>query len=90
MEKSAGIAKNGILLDAIVVNLGASRSGMRDATLKYSIDGKSYKIRKSFSEKSLGDVKQGDTIQIVSDKRNPKRVILKSLSEKEPTAFPGF
>ncbi len=75
-RRSVGIAANGILVDAVIEKLSGARSGMRDVTITFIVDCNSYKVKKSFSEIEIHEKRVGDLIQIVADKRNPKRIIL--------------
>jgi hypothetical protein len=75
-RRFAGIAENGLLVNATIENFGAKGSGLQDVTLSYVVEGRTYKIKKSFSDVDVCDRNLGDVIRIVYDMRNPKRVII--------------
>ena len=75
-RKDAGIAENGVLVDALIEKLGAGSSGMRDATITYTVSGVSYTVKKSISSSAFEGKQVCDTIKAVADLRKPKRVIV--------------
>ena len=76
-KRSAGIAANGVIVDALIEGLGAKAGAMRNVTLSYTVDGRTYQAAKSVGLADLGDRQPGDTLPLVVDKRNPKRFIVR-------------
>ena len=75
-RRSVGIARNGEVVEALIESLGASVNAMRDVTLSYTVNGRTYQASKSLSVADIGDRRPGDTLAIVVDKRNPKRFLV--------------
>ena len=77
--RAAGVAKNPLEVSATITKLSSGEvQGMRNVSFVYEVSGKRYKKRKSFSSIELGPVQPGSLIELVVDKRNPKRCYLKA------------
>ncbi len=75
-KRDVGIAANGVSVTATIEKKGKSVSGMRNITLRYSVNDVSYKVKKSFSSIDFDDKNEGDLVDVIADKRNPKKVML--------------
>ena len=75
-KRDAGMVANGVVVTATIAKIGRSVNSMRNITLNYSLDGISYNVKKSFSSVDFDGKQEGDSIELISDKRKPKKILL--------------
>jgi hypothetical protein len=82
-RRAIGISENGMVVDATIEKFGRRLEGAQDATVVYTVEGKTYKKKKGFNEDLFATRGVGDVIQIVVDRRNPKRFIVQDQSPQK-------
>lgn len=75
-RRAVGIAENGVPLQATVLSTGAALQGMRNVVLEYSLEGVRYERKTSVPCAIADKLSAGSTVDVVVDKRNPKRMLL--------------
>ena len=78
-RKAIAVAKRGVFVDGVVLEIGRKFHGMRDVTFTYEFNGKSFKRRKSFEADDIKYLKIGGPIDLLIDSRRPKTSYLRSI-----------
>lgn len=76
-RRALGIVANGVPVLATVVAVGGTVNSMRDVEFEYLFEGQSYTMNKSFSARTADGYSQGSELEVLVDRRNPKKVLVK-------------
>ena len=76
-RRAAGIAANGVPVSATVKKVGGACQSMRDVEFSYTFEGREYSKKASVVTAISDELSPGDPLDVIVDKRNPKRVMVK-------------
>ena len=82
-RRSEDIAKNGILVNAVIESFGLAFRGQQRINLTYTVNSETYSQAISMTTLEAEEKSEGDTMQIVADKRNPKRIHIPIVRKKD-------